>query len=152
MGQRCDCGMTNPSLTWCPVFLLEVGFINFPSLLSGISFKVPSLSPESLSTLMSLVHSGGGGVLPTPIPQGCLFPFFLLALRASVLFPHPIPDQVPLSPSLHPHSQTCPLSFPGPFMNQMDLTDIYITFHPKTNKQTNTCLLSISWYLLQNQP
>jgi hypothetical protein len=24
MGQRCDCGMTTPSLTWCPVLLLEL--------------------------------------------------------------------------------------------------------------------------------
>jgi hypothetical protein len=54
MGQRCDCGMANPSLTWCPVFLLEVGFINFPSLLSGISFKVPSFeSWESLNSHVS---------------------------------------------------------------------------------------------------
>jgi hypothetical protein len=54
------------------------------------------LIPESLLPPMSLVHSGGSP--QPPISWGCLFPFFLLALRDSVLFSHPIPDQVPLSP------------------------------------------------------
>jgi hypothetical protein len=52
------------------------------------------------------VHSGG-----SPQPPSCLFPFFLLALRASVLFPHPIPDQVSLSAPT-PHPLPCPLSLP----------------------------------------
>ena len=44
---------------------------------------------------------------------GYLFPFFLLALRASVLFPCPIIDQVPLSPQLLPPPSTfLPRSFP----------------------------------------
>jgi hypothetical protein len=33
--------------------------------------------------------------------------------------------------------------------NQMDLTDIYRTFHPKA-KRIYEVLLSTSWYLLQN--
>ena len=54
------------------------------------------MSPESLIPPRSLVHFGG---LPLPpVSLGCLFPFFLLVLRASVLFTHPIPDEVPLSP------------------------------------------------------
>ena len=57
------------------------------------------LGPESLSTFRSLVHSIR--VSPPPTSQGCLFPFFLLALRASLLFPH-IPDHVPPFPSLSP--------------------------------------------------
>ena len=40
MGQRCECGMATSSLTWCPVFLLEVGSISFLSLLLGSSSKV----------------------------------------------------------------------------------------------------------------
>ena len=43
------------------------------------------LSPESLSPPRSLVHSGG---TPPPSLGDCLFPFFLLALRASGLFTH----------------------------------------------------------------
>ena len=35
-------------------------------------------------------------------------------------------------------------------MNQMDLTDIYRSFHPKTKE--HTFFLSTPWYLLQNQP
>ena len=65
------------------------------------------LSPESLSPPRSLVHSGGS---PQPFTsQGYLFPFFLLALRASVLFPHPIAGQVPLS---SPHFSPTPSTFP----------------------------------------
>jgi hypothetical protein len=36
MGQRFDCEMATPSLTWCLVFLLELGSVNSLSLLSGI--------------------------------------------------------------------------------------------------------------------
>jgi hypothetical protein len=59
----------------------------------------------SISPPRSLAHSGR--FLQSPISWGCLFTFFLLALGASVLFPHPIPDQVSLPP-------LCPLSLPGP--------------------------------------
>jgi hypothetical protein len=54
------------------------------------------LIPESLLPSRSLVHSGESPQPPTS--RGCLIPFFLLVLRASVLFPHSIPDHVPLSP------------------------------------------------------
>jgi hypothetical protein len=53
------------------------------------------LSPESLSPPRSLGLSGWSPQPPTS--RGFQFLFFLLALRASVLFPHLIPDQVPLS-------------------------------------------------------
>jgi hypothetical protein len=43
------------------------------------------------------------------ISWGCLFIFFLLAHRASVIFPPPIPDQVPLYTPLLPH----PIHFPS---------------------------------------
>jgi hypothetical protein len=96
MGLRCDRGMATPSLTWCPMFVLE-GSINSLSLLSFHQRSLP-MSPGSLSTPRSLVHSRGSP--QPPISWGCLFPFFLLALRASVIFPHPIPDQVPFYPPL----------------------------------------------------
>ena len=105
MGQRYDCGMATPFLTWYPVFLLEVGSISSLSLLSGISWKVPPY--ESWESLTSQ-DSGAlwGGPPQPPISWGCNFIFFLLALRASVLFPHPISNQVPLYPPCpqpHPH-------------------------------------------------
>jgi hypothetical protein len=43
MGQSFDCGIATTSLTWYPVFLLEVDSISFLSLLSGFSSKGPSL-------------------------------------------------------------------------------------------------------------
>jgi hypothetical protein len=53
-----------------------------------------------------LVHSKGSPKPPTS--QSCLYPFFVLSLRASVIFPHPILYQVPLSPQL-----TFPSTFPS---------------------------------------
>jgi hypothetical protein len=104
MGQRCDCGMATPSLTWCPAFLLEVGSISFLSVLSGISSKVPPF--ESWESLTSQVFGFFWGVFSQPpISWVLLFPFFLLGLRASVLFPYPIPDHVPPQP--------CPIPFPS---------------------------------------
>ena len=53
------CGMGNPSLTWCPVFLLDVCSTCSLSWLYGILSKVPlPLSPQSLLTPRSLVPSG----------------------------------------------------------------------------------------------
>jgi hypothetical protein len=102
MGQSCDWEMATTSLTWCPVFLLEVGSISSLFLLSDISSKVPFF--ESWESL-TLQVSGEFWRIPRPQPPiswGCLFLFFLLAFRASVLFPHPISDQVALSPSSLP--------------------------------------------------
>jgi hypothetical protein len=61
-----------------------------------------------------LCLSAGGGLYnhhppPPPTSQGCLFAFFLLALRASVLFPPPYL----IMSSSYPH---CPLSHSGPFL------------------------------------
>ena len=78
------------------------------------------LSPESLSPPRSLVHSGMS--LQPPIFRDCLFLFFLLALRDSVLFLHPIPDQVPSPlpplPSPPPPTSTFPRRFllPSPLV------------------------------------
>jgi hypothetical protein len=110
MDQRCDCGMVTPFLTWCSVFLLEMGSINSLSLLS-LLLSISSLNPRSLSPYRSLVHSRRSS--QPPISWCGLFTFFLLALRASVLFPLPIPDQVPLSP---PTPQPHPLFLLGPFL------------------------------------
>ena len=85
------------------------GLRKFP-LLTGISSKVPLF--ESWESLTSQV-SGTFWEFPLPpISWGCLYTFFLLALRASVLFSHPIPDQVPLSLPLP--IPPCPISLPGP--------------------------------------
>ena len=88
---------SNTSFTWCPVFLKEVGFfqVHFPHCRA---FDIGSLllSRESLSPPRSLVHSGGS---PQPLTSwGCLFPFFLLAFRVSVISIHLIQDHVSLSP------------------------------------------------------
>ena len=71
MGQRCDCGMATPSLTWCPVFLLEVGSINFLSLLLSISSKVPPY--ELWESLISQVSCAHWEFPQPPISWGCLF-------------------------------------------------------------------------------
>jgi hypothetical protein len=74
MGQICDCRMTTPSLTWCPVFLLGVGSMTSLSLLSGISSKVPPYqSCESLTSQVSGVF--------WRVPQTS----YLLSLPASIL-------------------------------------------------------------------
>ena len=76
MGQSCDCGMATPSLTWCPVFLLEVGSISSLSLLLGTASKVTCFgSWEFLTSKIS------GAFWRVPQPPISLFPFFLLALR-----------------------------------------------------------------------
>jgi hypothetical protein len=105
MGESFDCGMATPSLIWCPVFLLEVGSISSLSLLHlGISSRVPPF--ESWESLTSQVSGAFWRVPQPPNSWCCLFPFFLLSLRSSVLLYHPIPDQVPSSPH--------PLSLLGP--------------------------------------
>jgi hypothetical protein len=117
MGQRCDCEMGTPSLP-CPVFLLGVGSVSSLSLLWGISSKV--LWVLSVSDLPGLWCILGVGVsLQPPISWGCLFPFFLLALRALVLFPHTMPDQVPFSPST---------PFPVHFPTQVPPSPVVVAF------------------------
>jgi hypothetical protein len=70
------------------------------------------LRPESLLFSGSPIYSRGS---PQPLTsQICLFPFFLLALRASVLFSHPMPHHVPLFPSVSSLPPTLwLLSFPS---------------------------------------
>ena len=106
MGQRCDCGMATPSLTWCPVFLLEVGSISSLSLLSGISSKVPSY--ESWESLTSQVSGALWGDPPTsyflrlPVyilsagPQG-FSPF--LSPNTRFPSPHNLPQVLPTLPT-----------------------------------------------------
>jgi hypothetical protein len=106
MGQSCSCGMTAPSFTWCSVFLMEVGSISSFSLLWAFHLRSLLLNPASLSYLPGL-WCILEGYSQTPNSWGCLFPLSLLALRASVLFPHPVTDHVPFSA---PHS---PAHFPS---------------------------------------
>jgi hypothetical protein len=102
----------HPSLTWCPVFLLEVGSISSLSLLTlllGISSKVP-VSPGSLSPLWCTLHRSPPP--PPPISWSCLHSFcwpsglqsFSLT-QYQIKFPFPLKSH-PLSiqgPSLPPH-------------------------------------------------
>ena len=70
MDQSFDCGMATPSLTWCPVFLLEVGSISSLSLLLGISYKVPPF--EFWESLTSHVPGAFWGFSPTSWGYGVL--------------------------------------------------------------------------------
>ena len=96
--QTFDGGIAAPFFTRCPVFLLELSSISSLIPLYGISCRVPPIQSESFSTPKTLVHSRESS--QTPTSESCLFPFFLLALRASVLFHYPIPDYVPPPPHL----------------------------------------------------
>ena len=109
MGQRCDCGMAIPFLTWCPVFLLEVSSISSLSLLSDISSKVPPC--ESRDSLTSQVSGAFWGTPPTsyflrlPVsilsdgPQG-FSPFSSPNTRSGSPLPATVspPKSFPLSP------------------------------------------------------
>jgi hypothetical protein len=120
MGQSFDCGMATPPLTWCPIFLLEVGSTSSLSPVEGFSSQ-DSLSPEGLLPPRSLVHSGGPpNLLPPKVacfhsfcwPENKFLKFIYFKLQIlflfwstpiphpsgiSVLFPYPIPYHVPLS-------------------------------------------------------
>ena len=97
MGQRCDCGMATPSLTWCPVFLLEVGSISFFSLLSGNSPKVPPY--ESGESFTFQVSGAFWGIPQLPISWGWLF--YVLSASPQGFSPFPSPTTRSGSP-LHP--------------------------------------------------
>ena len=96
MVQRCDCGVTTLALTWCPVFLLEVGSLSSLSLLSGISTKVPSF--ESWESLTSKVSGAFWGVPSTSY-------FLWLPVYILCAGPHPIPTLVPPDPWIQFPSQ-----------------------------------------------
>jgi hypothetical protein len=91
-----------------PIFSLDVLSLRWRRTLqvpsphcTAFHLRFLSLSPEILSPPRSLVHSRGFfHLLPK---QSFLFPFFLLVLSPSVLFPTPtIPDHVPFFPYLSP--------------------------------------------------
>jgi hypothetical protein len=71
------------------------------------------VSSGSLSPPKSLVY-----LLNLLFPEVACFAFFLLALKASVLFPHPVPDLVPLYLPLPPTWSTFPPNSlpPSPFV------------------------------------
>ena len=110
MGQRCDCGMATPSLTWCPVFLLEVGSISSLSLLSGISSKVPPF--ESWESLTSQVSGAFWRVPPTS--YFLRLPVSILSAGPQGFSPFPSPNTRSGSPLPLSAPQPCPLSLPGP--------------------------------------
>jgi hypothetical protein len=77
-----------PSLTWCPVFLLEAGSISSFSLLSGISFKVPPF--ESWDSLTSQVSVAFWRFLPNSYIQR--LPVSILSAVPQGLTPFPSPN------------------------------------------------------------
>jgi hypothetical protein len=149
MGQSFDCGLANPSLTWCPAFLLKVGSISSLFLLSGISSKVPPI--ESWESLTSHVSGAIWRVPQPPISRGFLFPFFLLTLRASTTFPCPIPDHVPLSSALTP-LHLLSLSNPSLPLHLWFLSSLSPVWLRCSHLGTSTCwtfwaLWTVSWVL-----
>jgi hypothetical protein len=86
IGQSCDCGC-NPLPHLMSCLLAGGGLYKFPLPTVRHYIKGPSLwvlRDSQLSVLWCIL-----GVSQTPTSQDCLFKFFLLALRASVLFPSP---------------------------------------------------------------
>ena len=117
MGWRWDCGMETPSLTWCPIFLLEVGSISSLFLLSGISSKIPPFEswetltfqdsgafwrapPHLLFPEVACFHSfcwPSGLQFFSLIQYQTRFPFLLLRLPLHpVHFPSQVPSSLPL--------------------------------------------------------
>jgi hypothetical protein len=106
MGQRSDCGMATPSLTWCPVFLLEVVSITSLSLLSDISSKVPHF--DSWESLTSQVLGAFWTVPPTS--YFLRLPVSILSVGPRSFSPFPSPNTRSASPLLlTPH----PIHFPS---------------------------------------
>ena len=97
MGQGFDCGMANPSLIRCPVFLLEVGSISSLSLLSDIASKITPF--ESWESLISQVSGAFWKVPPTSYFLRLLVYILSAGPQGFSPFPNPIPDQVPSLPS-----------------------------------------------------
>jgi hypothetical protein len=76
-----NCWLVTLSLHLRPCLSTGGGFFEFP--LTIVGHWSPALSPVSLSPHGSLVLSSGSFPIPSPI-----FPFILLTLWASLLFPH----------------------------------------------------------------
>ena len=78
-------GCQTPSLTWCPVFLLEVVSLSSLSLLSGISSKVPPL--ESWESLTAQVSGAFWEVPHPPISYFLRLPVYILSAGPQVFNP-----------------------------------------------------------------
>ena len=125
MGQSCDCGMATPSLTGCPVLLLEVGSIISLSLLHQRSLP---MSLGSLSPPRSLVHSGG--IPPTSYFLRLLVYILSTGLQGFSPFPSPNTRSGPLSSPL-PAFPT-PLSLPGSFLSPSPLVIAFFSLPSET--------------------
>ena len=118
---------TFPTFDALSFFLLEVGSIFSLSLLLGNLFKDGSFETRESLTSRSP---------QPPIYQGCLFLFFLLALRASVIFPLPIANQV----SLFPYSSIL-LLFPSQVCTILPTCDFFLL--SKWDWGVLTCALQV---------
>jgi hypothetical protein len=121
MGQRCDCGMATPSLTWCPVFLLEVGSISSLSLLWGIPSNVPPF--DSWESLTSQFSDAFWRVPPTSY---FLRPVFILCVGPQDFSSCPLPNT--RSDSLLPHTSPHPVQFPSHFPPSFPTSPLVIAF------------------------
>jgi hypothetical protein len=106
--------------------------LQVPSLYCWTFYLNPSLWVPRVSHIPSLWCILEGCPQP-PISWGYLFPFFLLALRASVLFPHSIPYQVPVSPSI-------PVHFPS----QVQIPHL-CCFSQLKRKGFSLCMKTLMW-------
>jgi hypothetical protein len=108
MGERCDCVVETPSLTWCPVILLELASVSSISLLSSISSKVsPFDSWEALTSQVS------GAFCRVPTTSYFLrLPVSILSVGLQGFSPFPSPSTRSGSP--HQVPSPSPLSLPGP--------------------------------------
>jgi hypothetical protein len=103
MGQSCDCSMATPSLTWCPISLLEVGSI------ISLYIQGPSLWVLRVSHLLGLwcILEDSHNLLPPEV--ACFHSFcWPSGLQSFSLTQYQI--RFPFCP---PNSPTCPLSLPG---------------------------------------
>jgi hypothetical protein len=133
MGQICDCGIGTPSLTWCPIFLLEMGSISSFSIMLGISSNIPPF--ESLT---SQVYDAFWGVPSTS--YFLRLPVYILSAGPQGFSSFPSPNTWSGSPSyhpLHPHSIHFASLSPSPLV-----TDF---FSPPSGTDAFCVLWTLSW-------
>jgi hypothetical protein len=100
--------MATPYLTWCPLFLVEVGSVSSLSLLSGISSKIPLC--EFWDSLTSQV-SGVLWMVPTT-SYFLRLPVYILSAGPQGFSRFPSPSTRSGTPHSHSHSLPSPSLLP----------------------------------------
>ena len=82
MSQSCDCGMANPSLTLCPVFLLKVTPVIFIlCIYKHLDTRSQLYSSVSLELMINLPQTPSGPEVPSlPSPHDSVCITFLIAV------------------------------------------------------------------------